>query len=458
MTALKKQTPRKNSESTHLNEFDKHLLELAKNLDLKKREDLDSELDKITDAICRITKVDRSSIWLYGENNQSIKCQSIYIKSENKHDRGLELFQKDFDGYFVALEEERIIEAHNAHTHHATKCFSESYLKPLGIESMYDTPIWKADEVIGVLCLEYLSPKDNWTIEEKNFLTSAADFIAKVFEKSSVLEQIETLELRVEERTQDLTNALQKLKSTQKQLVESEKMASLATLLSGVAHELKNPLNLIVAGSDVLNDIASSDTMRQEEVKEVAEIITEASKRLSKITSDMIAHSLDSMNSDEIKINLKQMIPGIVDLFKSTYCDDYNFKPSIIMELEEDFYILASHSKIDKAFTNIIENSFKSMKKKMEKQDLYTPEFKISGTSSGGRLHLEIFDNGLGIEEEVLKHVFEPFYTTQGAGQGTGLGLYQVYDIIKKHGGNIEISSDLGNYVKIDIELPILSK
>jgi PAS domain S-box-containing protein len=111
---------------------------------------------------------DRCSFWLYNHDNTSIVCQNLYIRAENNFYRDIELFEKDFPPYFQALRENPIIVADDAETHPATSCFLEGYLKPLGVKSMLDVPIWYRGKVIGVICIESLSPRI-WEKEEVDF-------------------------------------------------------------------------------------------------------------------------------------------------------------------------------------------------------------------------------------------------------------------------------------------------
>jgi PAS domain S-box-containing protein len=127
-------------------------------------------------------KVDRCSIWLYNEKKTSIKCQQLYVKSEDSYYEGLELYQKDYKPYFLNLLTSPIIIANNAEQHPATSCFTETYLKPLGIKSMLDVPIYYDNEVIGVICVESFTQR-NWCQVDMNFaelLSSLYSFMYSV--------------------------------------------------------------------------------------------------------------------------------------------------------------------------------------------------------------------------------------------------------------------------------------
>jgi len=114
--------------------------------------------------------VDQSHNKLFyrGEDETSVICHQLYVGSEDKHYSGIELFEKDFKGYFDALRENPIIIANDAETHPSTTCFTEPYLKPLGIKSMLDVPVWYKDNLLGVICIESHTPRE-WVQEEVDF-------------------------------------------------------------------------------------------------------------------------------------------------------------------------------------------------------------------------------------------------------------------------------------------------
>ena len=132
------------------------------------RGDIENGSKDLTREVVETLQTDRASIWLYGEDKTSIECYQLYVGSESNFYSGIELFEKDFKGYFDALREDPIIIANDAETHPSTTCFTESYLKPLGIKSMLDVPVWYRDHLLGVICIESHTPRE-WMQEEINF-------------------------------------------------------------------------------------------------------------------------------------------------------------------------------------------------------------------------------------------------------------------------------------------------
>ena len=147
---------------------------------------------ELTKEVITTMEVDRCSIWLYNSDKTSITCQQLYIKSEDSWYQNIELFRKDFTPYFDHLLIDPIIIANNAEEHPATKCFTETYLKPLGIKSMLDVPIIHRGEVIGVICIESLIGRE-WNKSEVDFaqmLSSLYAFAYSVGESNKLSEQM----------------------------------------------------------------------------------------------------------------------------------------------------------------------------------------------------------------------------------------------------------------------------
>lgn len=141
-------------------------------------------------------RADRASIWLYNDDESSIICQQLYIEKDSSFHQDMELRREDYPEYFEAMQRDPMIVANNARSHHATKCFLETYLIPLGIRSMLDVPIWYRGRVIGVICIESLVKRE-WKKEEIDFaqiLSSLYAFAYSVKEGNEKQRSIEEFE------------------------------------------------------------------------------------------------------------------------------------------------------------------------------------------------------------------------------------------------------------------------
>ncbi|MEG4324231.1 adenylate/guanylate cyclase domain-containing protein [Microcoleus sp. herbarium5] len=157
------------------------LIDLAKNKALNQG-DLTKALQEITETASRTLEVARSSVWLYDRTKSKMECRDLFDRTLNQHSYGLELAAADYPVYFQALREERAIAAFDAQNDFRTKEFAESYLIPLGITSMLDTPIQIGGETAGVFCLEHVGMPRFWTIEEQSFAVSLADSVTFAME------------------------------------------------------------------------------------------------------------------------------------------------------------------------------------------------------------------------------------------------------------------------------------
>jgi transcriptional regulator with GAF, ATPase, and Fis domain len=139
---------------------------------------------RVTEAVAEALKVERSSVWAYDSRKRTIKCVDLYSQKDRGHSSGTELVAKDFPKYFDALETEKTIAANDAHRDYRTSEFSAVYLKPLGINSMIDVPIWVRGQMYGVLCNEHTGAARKWTAEEEDFAYSAGSLVSLVASSS----------------------------------------------------------------------------------------------------------------------------------------------------------------------------------------------------------------------------------------------------------------------------------
>src|SRR6185295_7685556 len=124
--------------------------------------DVEKTVRRVDEAAASTLDVERVSVWVLDAGRTKITCLDLFERTAAKHSAGVELFRKDFEAYFAALESERTIAAGDAHRDPRTSCFSAPYLKPLGIGSMLDVPIWVGEKMIGVICHEHVGAKRTW--------------------------------------------------------------------------------------------------------------------------------------------------------------------------------------------------------------------------------------------------------------------------------------------------------
>jgi PAS domain S-box-containing protein len=168
------------------------VMELTKNKDIQEGK-WDSALEKITSSISRQLNVSRCSIWMYKARENKISCEKLYQQGKASFESGLELSGRDYPGYFEAVTSEAIIIAKDAHTHVATREFSEGYLRPLKIESMLDVPFFNEGKISGVICCEHQNEQKDWTDEDVEFLKSCADLITVTYNTAKINQMLSQL-------------------------------------------------------------------------------------------------------------------------------------------------------------------------------------------------------------------------------------------------------------------------
>ena len=146
--------------------------------------DVNETVKRIDEAASTALGVERVSVWWLATDRSKITCADLFERNGAKHSAGVELFAGDFAPYFDALGTERTIAAHDAHTDPRTSCFSQSYLTPLGINSMLDVPIWANKRMVGVICHEHVGPKRRWNSDEETFAYLMASFVALSLERA----------------------------------------------------------------------------------------------------------------------------------------------------------------------------------------------------------------------------------------------------------------------------------
>lgn len=290
-------------------------------------------------------------------------------------------------------------------------------------------------------------------------------------EKQQMLaSQNETLERQVTERTAELTNALDNLKSTQKQLIQSEKMASLGELTAGIAHEIQNPLNFVNNFSEVsvelLEELKEEEEKgNREDVMAIAgdltqnlEKIRHHGKRAEAIVKGMLEHSRASSGQKELT-DINALADEYLRLaYHGSRAKDKSFNAELITHFDEKLPLAnVIPQDIGRVLLNLYNNAFYAVnqKSKTSASD-YKPEVTVTtfAPPSGG-WGVTVKDNGNGIPDLIKDKIMQPFFTTKPTGDGTGLGLSLSYDIVVKgHGGKLEADSKEGEYTQFTVLLP----
>ena len=258
-----------------------------------------------------------------------------------------------------------------------------------------------------------------------------------------------------QQANRQLSISLERLKNTQQQLIQHEKMASLGELTAGIAHEIQNPLNFVNNFSEVSNELI--DEMKNElkkgnygeadeianDVKQNLEKINHHGKRADAIVKGMLQHSRSSSGVKE-PTDINALSDEYLRLsYHGLRAKDKSFNAVMKTDFDNSIgNINIIQQDIGRVILNLLTNTFYAVnEKKMMNKEGYEPTVSISTKKSGSKVEIRVSDNGNGIPEKILDKIFQPFFTTKPTGQGTGLGLSLSYDIIKAHGGEIRVET-----------------
>lgn len=292
-------------------------------------------------------------------------------------------------------------------------------------------------------------------------------------------EYAETLEVKVEERTAALKQSLDTLQTTQAQLIQSEKMASLGELTAGIAHEIQNPLNFVNNFSDVSAEMMQElkEYLEAGKLTDAIELAEELTGNLTKINhhggraagivKSMLEHSKVS-DGKRHSVDINTLCNQYAQLsYKSMVAKNKSFACEIEIENDADSVNIDVISEdIGRVFQNVFINAFYAIEEKVKQQKesaiAYDPKIllntKMLYKPDGSKdcMEIRIRDNGTGMSEPVKAKIFQPFFTTKPTGHYTGLGLSISYDIVTKgHGGTFLVESSLGEGTEMIIRLPI---
>jgi two-component system, NtrC family, sensor kinase len=265
-----------------------------------------------------------------------------------------------------------------------------------------------------------------------------------------------------------IEKAYEELKSTQSQLIQSEKMASLGELTAGIAHEIQNPLNFVNNFSDVNTELVAEATQEIDkgnfsaakeilgDIKQNEQKINHHGKRADAIVKGMLQHSRMGSGTKE-PTDINKLCNEYLHLaYHGIRAKDKSFNAV----LKTDFDLTMGNinvvpQDIGRVILNLITNAFYSVdEKKKQQPEGYEPTVIVTTKKMNNKVEISVTDNGSGIAHKIIDKIFQPFFTTKPTGQGTGLGLSLAYDIVKAHGGELKVETKENEVTEFIIQLP----
>ncbi len=365
-----------------------------------------------------------------------------------------------------------VIEGNSVHVHDLlTKegdAFPEAQhrARQFGHRTILSVPMMRKGQSIGAIVLRR-TEVDPFTDKQVALVRTFADQAVIAIDNAQLFQEVQV-------RTSELSKSLEDLRAAQDRLIQTEKLASLGQLTAGIAHEIKNPLNFVNNFSalssdltDELNEVLKQERLTDNGRQEVNELtallkdnlgkVVQHGKRADSIVKNMLMHSREGLGEHRLA-DINAIVEESLNL---AYHGARAEKPGFNITLERDLDPTVNDielypQEITRALINLISNGFYAATKRAgEAGSDIEPVLKAATKNVGDGVEIRIRDNGTGIPSDIKEKIFNPFFTTKPAGDGTGLGLSMSHDIIvKQHGGTIDVDTAPGAFTEFRIVLP----
>jgi len=401
----------------------------------------------ITEAAHDFLPIERTVFLTWDKNSEkfTLACAIGWERGRNQESL---VIGKDSISGFVIRNRDILVVADLEHDEYLSMLKKEEYLQ----KAFISAPLIYKNEVLGVLHVCDKKTPGPFTQREVSVVMNIARMGAIALQNVRLYEQMS-------KRAVELKMAYDELKEMQDKLIQSEKLKSIGQLASGVAHEMSNPLGIIMQGVAYLEQIISPEA---KESRETLSMVKESAQRADRIVISL----LDFSRAARLELHpeyIDSILENSLNLVKTELKNI-----EVVREIQEDLpKVLVDKNKLTQVFINLFINAIHAMPeagkltirsfvKQLEETRNSIDERSGDSFEAGEKVVVvEIEDTGMGISEENLKIIFDPFFTTKGLGKGTGLGLSVSRNIIIMHKGLIEVKSQVKKGTRVIITLRI---
>ena len=410
------------------------LFEISKTININT--DIESLLSRILDSALEITKAKRGSILLLDENTGELTVRAARGLSEEVINNTRIPLGEGIAGRVVKEGKPLLVSGAKQvpGLRDSSRYETNSFLS-IPLVSKY---LNSQENILGVINVTDKIPQENFTEREQALLSVLAGQAAVAVENANIYNQLQS-------KIAALSQTIDQLNQTQNQLIQSEKMAAVGQLAFGIAHEIRNPLGIILGGVEFLEkNLVKKDGINKEVVGKLKQSID----RANNIIVDLLRFSRTSKLESQ-SVDICALMEEVISLIKN---QAYSKDVQIVKNYTDSaLSVLADPALLRQAFFNLCINAIDSMPKGgVLRLNIYSGQ----GAKVNKEVIIEIVDTGKGIPKDILPRIFEPFFTTKEPGKGTGLGLSIVHLILERHKGTIGVESAVDKGTKFTIRLP----
>ncbi len=383
-------------------------------------------LDNVTRIAAGALRVDRVGVWLFESDASTMHCVWQY---DTRPDRpNLTEFQAAaYPTYLEALHEHRFIVADDARTNPLTKELTDSYLIPLDIVSMLDAPVYRGEELVGIVCHEHSGEPRHWTLSERHVAGSAADVVALLCEQSARF------------------NTQAKLDETLSKLEQLALLDDLARVGVGIAHEINNVLSVVLSTCDLL-ELRADDPAS---VRKSAADLRAVGGRAAGLVRQLLTLNRSAARAPEA-VDLHKLLTGLEPALRA-FADGMN----VAFRLEATLaFTMADARSLEQVVMNLVANARNASEVGSPITITLSSAERERDGAQGSWWVIEVVDKGRGMSKEELSQACDPFFTTRADQGGTGLGLHIVDSVVSRDHGFVEIVSEPGRGTRVRVFLP----
>ncbi len=399
--------------------FETARLELAR-LRVKPGNDHELSLQSVLRLSARTLKVERVGFWVFDEGATTLTNRLQYTRSSDNFAGGDVLTGSHYPRYWAALRAKRVIGVGDAVNDPQTRELADGYLTRLEISSMMDAPVFRAGELIGVVCHEHVGARREWTADELHFAGTVADLLSMLLEQS------------------DRLSAEEKLRGYVGAMVAAEQLAVMESLCRAIAHDFANLFAVVELVAGALAGPGDRSPAKLDELggslRSVANVGIDLLSQIRRFGT----RSSDGGQAMPLRQVIHRVVPILGTLTREVATVE------VELQLADTDTTAAPSDEIEQLVLNLILNA----RDAIDRQG----QIRVGARRDGNELVLEVSDDGAGMTPEVLARIWEPYFTTKET--GTGLGLVTVRSIVDDNGGTIGVVSVPGEGTTFVVRLP----